>query len=389
MINFDDTATAFITRSNAQLKKAFWMFKMVASPRLVSLGKSATSIARALGLPIKGLIKNTVYDQFVGGENIEECEEVINLMYKYNVRSLLDYSIEGKETEADFESTKSRLIETIKFGSNHEAVPFAVFKVTGLARFALLEKVSNEEILTEKETQEWLKAKARVKDVCQAAHEHGLPILVDAEETWIQSAIDMLAEEMIEHYNREKVIVFNTLQMYRTDRLQYLKDLVDRANEKNFYLGVKLVRGAYMEKERERAREMGYPSPIQPDKISSDRNFDAGVAYVVENLEKGRLVAGSHNEESCRKLASLMEEKNIAKGDTRIWFSQLYGMSDNLSFNLAKEGYNVVKYLPFGPVKDTLPYLIRRAEENTSASGQTGRELLLIQKEMQRRGIEE
>ncbi len=388
MINFEDTETAFATKSNAQLRKAYYMFKMVANQSLVSLGKMATSIANTLGLPIKSLVKKTVYEQFVGGENIDECEKIIELLANYNVKSLLDYSVEGKETEQDFEHTKNRLIDTIRFGGKHEAVPFAVFKVTGLARFALLEKVSKGELLSEKETKEWLKAKGRVKEICQQAHENKLAVLIDAEESWIQQAIDDLAEEMIRHYNRERVIVFNTLQMYRVDRLGYLKKLVDLANKENFYLGVKLVRGAYMEKERARARQMGYPSPIQPDKESSDRDFDAGVEYVVENLEKGRLVAGSHNQESCRKLVDLMKNNNIEPSDHRIWFSQLYGMSDHLSFNLAKAGYNVVKYLPFGPVKDTLPYLIRRAEENTSASGQTSRELLLIQKEMRRRGID-
>ncbi|MEQ9261656.1 MAG: proline dehydrogenase family protein [Owenweeksia sp.] len=388
MINFDDTATAFVTKSNAQLRKAFYMFKMVGNSSLVALGKKATAFSMALGLPIKGLVKRTVYDQFVGGETIEECETIIELLYRYNVKSLLDYSVEGKETEADFEHTKNRLIDTIRFGGAHKAVPFAVFKVTGLARFALLEKVSEGKLLSEEETEEWLKAKERVKEVCQQAHDHKIAVLVDAEESWIQKAIDDLAEEMIRHYNRERVIVFNTLQMYRVDRLEYLRTLVDLANKENFYLGVKLVRGAYMEKERDRARQMGYPSPIQPDKAASDRDYDAGVAYVVENLEKGRLVAGNHNQDSCRKLADLMVEKDIPKDDPRIWFSQLYGMSDNLSFNLAKEGYNVVKYLPFGPVKDTLPYLIRRAEENSSASGQTSRELMLIQKEMRRRGID-
>ncbi|HAD97758.1 MAG TPA: proline dehydrogenase [Cryomorphaceae bacterium] len=388
MVNFDDTATAFITKSNAQLRKAYYMFKMVGNTTLVSLGKRATSLSMALRLPIKGLVKKTVYDQFVGGETMQECEKIIDLLDRYNVKSLLDYSIEGKETEEDFEHTKNCLLDTIRFGGKHKAVPFAVFKVTGMARFALLEKVSNGELLSEKESKEWLKAKERVKEICQAAHDHKLAVLVDAEESWIQPAIDELAEEMIHHYNRERVIVFNTLQMYRVDRLEYLRKLVNLANKENFYLGVKLVRGAYMEKERDRAAKMGYPSPIQPDKAASDRDYDQGVEYVVENLEKGRLVAGSHNEESCRKLANLMVEKGLAKDDHRIWFSQLYGMSDHLSFNLAKAGYNVVKYLPFGPVKETLPYLIRRAEENSSASGQTSRELMLIQKEMRRRGID-
>tara|TARA_R110002072_G_scaffold257304_1_gene416048 strand:- start:3132 stop:4301 length:1170 start_codon:yes stop_codon:yes gene_type:complete len=387
MVNFEDTATAFITKSNAQLKKAYYMFKIVANPSLVSFGKKASAISMGLGLPIRGLVKKTVYDQFVGGENILECDETIDKLNEHNVKCLLDYSVEGKVKEEDFENTKNILIQTIKYGKNKEAIPFTVFKVTGLARFSLLEKVSRNAQLNSSEEKEWFRVQKRVEQICQTAYDVDLAVLIDAEESWIQNAIDGLAEEMIRKFNEEKVVIYNTLQMYRKDRLNYLKNQVEEANKVGYYLGVKLVRGAYMEKERERALKNNIDSPIQETKADTDRDYDAGVKYIVDNLRLGAIVAGTHNENSCKKLVDAMLERGLPKNDERVWFSQLFGMSDNLSFNLAKDGYNVVKYLPFGPVKETLPYLIRRAEENTAAAGQTSRELDLIKKEMQRRGL--
>lgn len=387
MVNFEDTATAFITKSNAQLKKAYYMFKIVANPSLVGFGKKASAISMGLGLPIRGLVKKTVYDQFVGGENILECDETIDKLNEHNVKCLLDYSVEGKVKEEDFENTKNILIQTIKYGKNKEAIPFTVFKVTGLARFSLLEKVSRNAQLNSSEEKEWFRVQKRVEQICQTAYDVDLAVLIDAEESWIQNAIDGLAEEMIRKFNEEKVVIYNTLQMYRKDRLDYLKNQVEEANKVGYYLGVKLVRGAYMEKERERALKDNIDSPIQETKADTDRDYDAGVKYIVDNLRLGAIVAGTHNENSCKKLVDAMLERGLPKNDERVWFSQLFGMSDNLSFNLAKDGYNVVKYLPFGPVKETLPYLIRRAEENTAAAGQTSRELDLIKKEMQRRGL--
>lgn len=387
MVNFEDTATAFITKSNAQLKKAYYMFKLVANPSLVSFGKRASAFSLRLGLPIKTAVKKTVYDQFVGGENILECDTNIDQLFEHNVKCLLDYSIEGKVSELDFEQTKNVLIETILYGKSKEAIPFTVFKVTGLGRFALLEKVTSNKNLSPKEAEEWFRVQKRVESICQVAYDNDLGVLIDAEESWIQGAIDGIAEAMIRKFNEEKVVIFNTLQMYRWDRLEYLKQQVAEANKIGYHLGVKLVRGAYMEKERDRAGEMSYPSPIQKNKEAADNDYNEGVNYIVNNLRLGALVAGTHNQESCSKLVQAMLDRGLAINDKRIWFSQLYGMSDHLSFNLAKAGYNVVKYLPFGPVKETLPYLIRRAEENTAAAGQTSRELSLIVTEMKRRGI--
>jgi proline dehydrogenase len=389
MLDFNDTKTAFSLKSNAQLRKAYWLFKLVASKSLVGLGKKAAYMAMKLRLPIREVVKQTVYDQFVGGETIDECEDIIKKLLEHNVYSLLDYSIEGKETDADFDATKDKIVQTIKYGAQHEGVPFAVFKVTGIAKFSLLEKYSEGHAFTEFESRAWTRAKNRVEEICYTAHKFGLKVLVDAEETWIQPAIDDLAHEMMHRFNRKASVVFNTLQMYRNDRLEYLHKGLEAANEHNYHFGVKLVRGAYMEKERSRAKEKGYPDPIQPSKEASDNSFNNGLRFVIKNIEKMSLVAGTHNEKSSFFLAELMEDAKLPKDDRRIWFSQLYGMSDNLSFNLAKEGYKVVKYLPFGPVNETLPYLIRRAEENSAAGGQTSRELKLIEKELKRRGLDD
>lgn len=388
MLDFNDTKTAFVLKTDAQLRKAYWLFKLVASKSLVGLGKKASSLAIKLGLPIRTVVKETVYDQFVGGETIEECEPILQKLHQHKVYALLDYAVEGKESDVDFDRTKDKIVRTIKYAVERDAVPFAVFKVTGVARFSILEKYTAGQPFSEFESRAWTRAKNRIEEICYTAAKFGLSVMIDAEETWIQGAIDEVTQSMMERFNREKAIVFNTLQMYRTDRLEYLQEALARAEEKNYHLGVKLVRGAYMEKERERAREQKYPSPIQPDKAASDRNFDQGVAFCLAHLDRISLVAGSHNEQSAHHLAALIEEKGLAKDDPRIWFSQLYGMSDNLSFNLARVGYNVVKYLPFGPVNETLPYLIRRAEENSSAGGQTSRELGLIQQELKRRGLE-
>ena len=388
MINFNDTKTAFALKSDAQLRKASWLFRLVASKSLVGLGKKAAGLAMKLRLPIREVVKQTVYDQFVGGETIDECEEIIKKMLEHNVYSLLDYSIEGKETDADFDRTKDKIVQTIKYGASHEGVPFAVFKPTGVARFAILEKYSAGKPLSEFESRAWSRAKNRIEEICYTAYKFGLKVMIDAEETWIQKAIDDVTREMMERFNQKETVIYNTLQMYRRDRLEYLQESLEMARQKGYHLGVKFVRGAYMEKERQRARELGYPDPINPTKEASDKMYNEGLRFAIDHVNEISFVAGSHNEQSSQLLAQLMDEKELDRNDRRIWFSQLYGMSDNLSFNLAEAGYNVVKYLPFGPVAETLPYLIRRAEENSAAGGQTSRELNLIEKELHRRGIE-
>jgi proline dehydrogenase len=387
-LNFQDTKTAFADKTNAELKEKYRLFKMMNSPFLTDFGTSAAQMALRLGLPVKGLIKGTVFKQFCGGETIEECQPTIDKLGESNIGAILDYSIEGKSEEAVFDSTKNEIYRTVTRAKEDEAIPFAVFKVTGLARLELLEKVGSDKELFVGEQEEWDKAKARVEEICEYAHSLEQPVFIDAEESWIQDAIDALATEMMEKYNKEKPIIYNTIQLYRHDRLEFLKKSHEKAKTDGYILAVKLVRGAYLEKERERAAEMDYESPIQPNKEATDRDFNAALEYCIENIKDIALVAGTHNEQSVQYLTELMREHKIDPTDSHVNFSQLYGMSDNLSYVLAKNGYCVSKYVPYGPVKDTIPYLIRRAQENTSVVGQMSRELDLISRELKRRKVE-
>ena len=336
-------------------------------------------------MPVEGLIRATVFDHFCGGVTENDCLSVVDKMFTKGVSSVLDYSVEGKEEEEQFDAALNMTLKTIEFAKERKAIPFAVFKPTGFGRIDLYEKVGAKETLTPSEQTEWNKVIARFELVCSEAHKKNVALLIDAEESWMQDAADELVTEMMRKYNKEKAIVFNTLQMYRWDRLDYLKKLHEKAKAEGFYIGMKLVRGAYMEKENERAQEKGYPSPICVSKEATDENYDASVHYMVEHLDTMSVFAGTHNELSSYNLMELMQQKGIAKNDDRIWFGQLYGMSDNISYNLAAHGFNVAKYLPFGPVRDVMPYLIRRAEENTSVAGQTSRELKLIKAERNRR----
>jgi len=384
-LNFQDTKTAFADKSDAELEKKHWLFKLMNSPFLTNLGTRATELALRFGLPIKGLVKKTIFTQFCGGETIEECQPTIEKLSNSNIGTILDYSVEGKSADEDFEHTKDEIILNLKRAKNDDKIPFAVFKVTGVAPLGTLEKVSADKKLDAKGNAKWQRTNKRVNEICEFAHSIGQPIFIDAEESWIQNAVDRLAAEMMEKYNTEKPIVFNTIQLYRHDRLEFLKQSHQTAKEKGYVLAVKLVRGAYMEKERERAEEMDYPSPIQPNKEATDRDFDAAVEYCLENIAGIAFVAGTHNEKSVQMLARKMEEKGISHNHPHVFFSQLYGMSDNLSYILADNHYNVSKYVPYGPVADALPYLIRRAKENTSVMGQMSRELDLIDKELKRR----
>lgn len=384
-LNFNNTEIAFRSKNNFELRTSYLMFKAIGYNWLVRVGPGLVNSAFALRLPIMGIIKSTVYRQFVGGESIQDCVPVMNNMYKYGIGTILDYSVEGKEEETEFERTTAEILSTIRFAQSNPKIPFCVFKPTGLARFELLNKISEGEPLSEDEEAEFSRVRFRVDKICKAAYEANVRIFIDAEESWIQNCIDRLADEMMHKFNRERAIVYNTIQLYRHDRIEFLKKSHANAVKEGYYLGLKLVRGAYMEKERERAMKLGYNDPIQRDKVSSDVDYNKALSICVENIDRISICAGTHNEESSRLLATLMAEKNIEKGDQRIYFSQLYGMSDNISYNLADAGYNVCKYLPYGPVKSVLPYLFRRAAENTSVKGQSGRELNLIVKEMNRR----
>lgn len=382
---FDNTQTAFSLKSDTELDRAYFLFKLIDSQPLVRIGTAVTNFAIKAHLPVEGLIRATVFDHFCGGVNEVDCLSVVDKMYTKGVSSVLDYSVEGKEEEEQFDAALEMTLKTIEFAKEREAIPFAVFKPTGFGRFYLYEKLGEKQQLTTAEQKEWDRVVERFDIVCKAAHEKDVALLIDGEESWMQDAADDLVAEMMVKYNQEKAIVFNTLQMYRHDRLDYLKKLHEQAKKNGFYIGMKLVRGAYMEKENKRAEEKGYPSPICHSKEATDVNYDAAVHYMIEHLDKMAIFAGTHNEQSSYKLMEFLSERNISKNDHRIWFGQLYGMSDNISYNLAANGYNVAKYLPFGPVRDVMPYLIRRAEENTSVAGQTSRELTLIKTERDRR----
>ncbi|MBK0368571.1 proline dehydrogenase family protein [Flavobacterium agrisoli] len=382
---FNNTQVAFSLKSDTELDRAYFLFKMIANQPLVRIGTAVTNFAIKANLPVEKLIRATVFDHFCGGVNENDCLSVVDKMFTKGVSSVLDYSVEGKEEEDQFEAALVMTLKTIEFAKERMAIPFAVFKPTGLGRFELFEKIGASKKLSSSEEEEWNRVKERFDKVCKEAHSKDVALLVDAEESWMQDAADDLVTDMMRKYNTQKAIVFNTLQLYRWDRLDYLKNLHEIAKKEGFYIGMKVVRGAYMEKENARAEELDYVSPICVSKEATDINYDATVAYMLDHIDKMCIFAGTHNENSSYKLMEMMQTRGLKPNDERIWFGQLYGMSDNISYNLAANGYNVAKYLPFGPVKDVMPYLIRRAEENTSVAGQTNRELTLIKKERKRR----
>lgn len=386
MLDFTNTEIAFGSKKPKDLKRAYWLFKVVSYPWIVKLSKRLTPLLLKLRFPIKGLIKATIFRQFCGGETIEECTERIEELGKFGVGTILDYSVEGKTSDEDFEHTAQIIISTIEKAKNSENIPFAVFKVTGIGRFDLLEIASEEKTTANEQVLRDIGAvKERFERICTAAAQHGVRLFIDAEETWIQPVLDAWTWEMMCRYNQEHAIIYNTVQMYRHDRLAFLQRQLAQVQATGIVYGVKLVRGAYMEKERARAAAMGYPSPIQPDKASTDRDYNDALKFIVENHQHFAVCAGSHNEKSSMLLTELMAQNQLKPGNERFYFAQLLGMSDHISYNLSNAGYKVAKYVPFGPVKEVLPYLLRRADENTSVAGQTGRELGLISSELRRR----
>ncbi len=383
---FENTEVAFSTKTDTELERAYFLFKMIQSEPLVRIGTAITKFALKAHMPVEQLIRASVFDHFCGGITEEDCKESIIKMYRKNVHSVLDYSVEGKETEEQFDLAMLKTLKILDFVKEKDSIPFAVFKPTGFGKFENYRKITEGETLSDIEQLEWNRVIERYEKVCQKAFDNDVPLLIDAEESWMQTAADDLIEKMMEKYNTNKAIVFSTLQMYRHDRMAYLKILHQKAKTKNYYIGMKIVRGAYMEKERDRAKEKGYESPICKDKPETDANYNTAITYMMEH-DKMAVFAGTHNEDSSVLLMQLAKKHNIKDNDQRMWFGQLYGMSDHISFNLAVKGYNVAKYLPFGPVKDVMPYLIRRAEENTSVAGQTSRELKLLKTERKRRKL--
>lgn len=388
-LDFNNTEVAFTGKSDRDLRESWWLFKIIAEPWVVRIGSVLTNIALAIRFPVSWLIKPTIFKHFCGGETVAESRETVAHLAKGKVKSILDFSSEGKETDQDFDRCKAEIISVIEESRKNKNIAFAVFKPTGLSSLQLLEDVSTA-LSSGVELSSGLKAdfdkvKRRYHEICQASFNANLPIFIDAEETWTQLAVDVMVTDLMKEFNKEKPIVYNTLQLYRTDRLDFLKQCLEDAIKEKYYIGVKLVRGAYMEKERERALKMGYPSPINKDKASTDEMFNNTLRFCMDHLDRISFCCASHNEESAMLVTRLMSEKGISPDDPRIYFSQLLGMSDHISFNLAAAGYHVSKYVPYGPVRDVLPYLIRRAQENTSVKGQTGRELNLISRERIRR----
>jgi proline dehydrogenase len=397
-VSFDNTEYAFAYKSDKELRKAHFLFSSMGFQSLVKLGTRITPWMIRVGMPIKSIIRNTIFKQFVGGETLEQTTLVADRLEKFDVQVILDYGVEGKEGEENFDHACDEFIRVINYAGTQHNMPFMSIKVTGFARFGLLEKLDaaatdksgyegrvHTEVLDHDEKEEWKRVVYRMQKIIDTAAAKNIGVLVDAEETWIQDPVDAVTMQMMQQYNRQKTVVFNTIQLYRHDRLQFLKDSFAQAQQKGFVLGVKIVRGAYMEKVRRRAEEMNYPSPIQPDKASSDRDYNAAIDFCIEHIDRINCIVASHNEHSNLYTTQLLDRKSIPHNHPHIHFSQLYGMSDNITFNLARAGFSVSKYLPFGPIKDVIPYLMRRAQENSSVSGQTGRELGLIKKEIARR----
>jgi proline dehydrogenase len=383
--SFNNTELAFASKTDWQLKKAYYLFRIVNNNSMASIATFSANLGLKLHLPIKGIIKNTVFEHFCGGETISECKVTSDKMAEYNVGSILDYSVEGKDSEEAFDNALSETLQTIENAKDNPDVPYCVFKPTGLGSSILMEKVQLGENLSESEKDAFARIRNRYDVLSNAAYDNDVRLLIDAEDSWYQNTIDDLLYELMEKYNKRRAIVFNTYQMYRWESLENIKKAHQMANEKGFVLGAKLVRGAYMEVERERAEEKGYTDPICVDKEATDKSYDDGLKYCVENIDNIELFNGTHNEQSNFHLADLMSRAGLKRNDSRIFFVQLYGMSDNVSFVLADAGYNVAKYLPYGPIKHVMPYLIRRASENTSVGGQSSRELVMLSQEMRRR----
>lgn len=384
-VSFDNTEIAFSYKSDSALKKAQLLFTVMGSPAFSKAGMALASWGLKLKLPIKWAIKNTVFSQFCGGETLEEAAQRAAMLHQFNIDVALDYGVEGKASEADFDNAVPEFVRAIEYAASKQNIIFIPIKVTGFARFALLEKIHAKQALTASEQQEWQNVMKRIETICNAAFNNNVMILIDAEESWIQDPIDDIANLMMQHYNKQKPIVFNTFQMYLHTSMPYLKKSFDLAKNGGYILGAKIVRGAYMEKERNRAAEMNYLSPVQPNKAATDKDYDEAVQLCLDRNDYVATFVGTHNELSCYKAIELMQQKGLNTNNKHVFFSQLFGMSDNITFNLANAGYNVSKYLPYGPVKDVMPYLIRRAQENTSVAGQTGRELTLLKKEAKRR----
>lgn len=385
-MKFEDTKTAYSLKTDHELYKAYLLFKIFSNHFLVRIGSKLALFAIRLGLPLDGLFKKTVFYQFCAGDAEDDSIAVVNALSNLNVNSYMHFASEGQKTEQGMDDSLARVLETLTISKHNDALPFAVFKSTALGPVELFEKKTSGTALNHEETKAWDRAIERINQCCEFAKKERVRLLIDAEESWLQKAIDEIALDLMRKFNTSKEpLIYNTVQMYRKDRMEYLKELIHTARKDNFQVGIKLVRGAYIEKEKNRAHEMGYPSPICESKQATDQNFNEGLEFILTSLSQCELFLGSHSEDSTSRVIHWMKENQLANSHSRIWFSQLYGMADHISFNLAAAGYQVIKYVPYGPISEVIPYLIRRAEENTSIQGQTPRELSLIKKELTRR----
>lgn len=388
LTSFNNTSVAFSGKDDKRLNQTYRLFKLMNSPWVVKTGQHLTILAIRIGLPVKNIIKATLFKHFCGGESIQDSQETIKELSKFGISTILDYYAECNHLESDFNAVAKEKLSMVDYASQNTGIPFCVIKITGIGRFALLEKINSNSILSAEEQHEFEKVKFRMDDICRSAAEKGIRVLVDAEESWIQNTIDDLTMNMMEKYNQQKPIIYNTLQMYRHDRREYLAQIYELAQKKGFYLGLKIVRGAYMEKERARAKKSGLPSPIQENKEATDKDYDAAVTFCIHNIDKIAFCAASHNENSILQLIKQLQDKGLNKKNPHVYFAQLFGMSDHITYNLSAMGYNVAKHVPYGPVLEAIPYLIRRAQENTSISGQMSRELILIIAERKRRKLD-
>lgn len=387
VVSFEDTQIAYDNKSNWKLRKAHGLFTLFNFNTLVDIGGRATQLALKLHLPIQPLVRHTIYDQFVGGENLRQVERTVNNLARYDVKSILDWGGEGMQTELEFDQTLQQHLKTLDYIQNNDNVKLVAVKVTGLGRFELLERVHRGDVLLRREEEEFKRIRERLHALCKRAEEVKTGIFFDAEETWIQGPLDALIEELMQYYNTERAIVYNTYQMYLHSRFDDLKAHFEKAEKEGYWLGAKLVRGAYMEKERERAKRMGYPSPIHKDKAAVDADYDAALQFALDRFGKMAFCAATHNEKSCQLLAEQVSKLQIPNDHKYVFFAQLYGMGDHITFNLSKAGFTSAKLIPYGPVKEVVPYLVRRAQENSSVSGQVGRELNMVTQEMKRRSL--
>jgi proline dehydrogenase len=384
-LSFEDTKIAFSSKSDFKLRKSYWIFAAMNQIWIVKLGTFFIKLFLFLHFPIKKLIKSTLFEQFCGGESIEDCKKIIAELQVGKIGTILDYSVEGEESEKSFQKTKSEIQETIRKAHEEIAIPFAVFKMTGIFQAELLEEFQTEAGLSEENEANFQHSKEILLEICQLAAELKVKLFIDAEESWMQTTIDLLAYEMMEKFNKNESIIFNTYQMYRVDMLDNLTQAIETAKKKQYYLGVKLVRGAYLEKERQRAHEDEYSEPLHKEKEATDHDFNQGMLLCLQEINNVNFCLGTHNEASCLQLTEAMQANRIANDHAHIYFAQLLGMSDNISYNLAAAGYNVAKYVPYGPIESVMPYLFRRADENSSIAGQTSREFSLLKKEVRRR----